>query len=177
MAQSIRDFEEGDVGPACRLTNEFIERTAIHFAMRPESEDEFRGAWEEGRARYPWLAAELDGRFAGYAKAGVFRSRAAYAATAETGIYLEREAQGRGLGRALYTELLAQLRAAGFHTAIGGIALPNDVSVRLHESLGFRPCGTLREVGRKFERWHDLGFWQLVFEGALTEPPPPTRSR
>ncbi len=33
------------------------------------------------------------------------------------------------------------LRAQGFHSAIGGIALPNAASVRLHERLGFTACG------------------------------------
>ena len=67
----------------------------------------------------------------------------------------------RGVGRALYAALLERLRALGYHAAIAGIALPNEGSVRLHEAVGFEYVGTFREVGRKFEAWHDVGFWQL----------------
>ena len=55
----------------------------------------------------------------------------------------------------------ARLRRRGFHAVIAGIALPNDPSVRLHEALGFRHVATFREVGWKFDRWIDAGFWQL----------------
>ena len=44
---------------------------------------------------------------------------------------------------------------------IGGIALPNDASVRLHEKLGFEKVSHLKRVGFKFERWIDVGHWQL----------------
>jgi phosphinothricin acetyltransferase len=33
--------------------------------------------------------------------------------------------------------------------------------VRLHEKLGFAKVGHLTRVGRKFERWIDVGYWQL----------------
>ena len=44
--------------------------------------------------------------------------------------------------------------------AFAGIALPNPASVALHESMGFAPVGAYREVGFKFGRWHDVGWWQ-----------------
>ncbi|MEO6597382.1 MAG: N-acetyltransferase family protein, partial [Planctomycetota bacterium] len=92
------------------------------------------------------------------------RARKAYRWTTETGIYVAAEQLGHGIGKPLYVRLLEVLRAQGFYSAIGGIALPNDVSVRLHEGLGFMRCGTMPRVGRKFDRWHDVGFWQLVLQ-------------
>lgn len=159
----VRAFAERDVAPANALTNHYIATTAVHFASEPASDREFRATWEAGRADYPWLAAEVDGAFAGYARAYRWRERAAYARTAEVGIYVERSQQGRGVGRVLYAELLRQLQHAGFRTAIGGIALPNPASIRLHEALGFRHVGTFRGVGCKFGRWHDVDFWQIDF--------------
>jgi phosphinothricin acetyltransferase len=46
--------------------------------------------------------------------------------------------------------------------AFAGIALPNPGSVALHELMGFTPVGIYREVGFKFGRWHDVGWWQRV---------------
>ncbi len=158
----VRDFQDTDVGPATRLTNHFIQNTAIHFGCTPQTETEFAAMWQEGRTKFPWLAAEDDGKFAGYAKAGTWRARDAYALTAEVTVYIDPKFHRRGIGRGLYGELLTRLRATGFHTAVGGVTLANEASARLHESMGFAYVGTFREVGRKFAQWHDTGWWQII---------------
>jgi phosphinothricin acetyltransferase len=61
----------------------------------------------------------------------------------------------------LYGALLDELRQRELHLVIGGIALPNDASARLHEALGFRKVAHFSEVGRKFARWVDVGYWEL----------------
>jgi phosphinothricin acetyltransferase len=68
--------------------------------------------------------------------------------------------QRRGLGRLLYGTALPGLRAAGFHSALAAIALPNERSVALHEAMGFAHAGTFDEVGRKLDRWWSVGWWQ-----------------
>ena len=166
----IRDFNETDVAPANALTNHYIINTVVHFATAPATDAQFEQMWREGREKFPWLAAESDGRFAGYAKAATWRARDAYARTVETGIYIARDAQGRGVGKILYEALLQRLQAAGFRIAIGGLTLPNAASARLHETLGFRHAGTFHAVGFKFDQWHDVGFWELD----LIEPRPGT---
>lgn len=162
----IRPFEARDVAAACRLTNYYIEHTCVHFATVPQGDAEFGAAWEAARATHPWLAAEAGGEvggvFAGYAKAGVWRSRDAYSRTAETSIYVESAFHRRGVARALYAALLEALRARGFHAAVGGMVLPNDASARLHEAMGFRPVGIFHEVGRKFDQWHDTQWWEKI---------------
>jgi phosphinothricin acetyltransferase len=52
------------------------------------------------------------------------------------------------------------LAAQGYRQAMAGIALPNEASVRLHTTVGFAPVGVYRAVGWKFDRWHDVGWWQ-----------------
>jgi L-amino acid N-acyltransferase YncA len=68
----------------------------------------------------------------------------------------------RGIGSSLYTVLVAALRARSIHAAIGGIALPNDASIALHEKFGFRKVAHFEQVGFKFKRWIDVGYWQLI---------------
>ncbi|MFM9996644.1 MAG: N-acetyltransferase family protein [Phycisphaerales bacterium] len=160
----VRTFEDRDVAHATRLTNHFIRHTAVHFGASPQTEQETAAVWHESRVKYPWLAAEADGAFAGFAKAGVWRARDAYALTTEVTVYVDPVFHRRGVGRALYAELLVRLRGAGFHTAIGGITLPNTGSVALHEAMDFTHVGTFKEVGRKFDRWHDVGFWQVMLK-------------
>jgi phosphinothricin acetyltransferase len=160
---SVRDFEARDVAPANALTNWYIEHTAVHFATEPASDEGFEAMWRAGSRTHPWLAAEVLGRFAGYAKAGPWRERAAYRHTCETGIYIERGMEGRGVGMALYGELLPRLRAAGVHAVVGGMTLPNPASAALHERAGFTKVAHFPQVGHKLGQWHDVGFWQLVF--------------
>jgi len=78
----------------------------------------------------------------------------------ETSVYLAPVESGRGLGRKLYQNLLDALAREDVHRAFGGIALPNEPSVGLHLALGFRHVGTYREVGRKFDRYWDVAWYE-----------------
>jgi phosphinothricin acetyltransferase len=126
---------------------------------------------------YPWLVATNGdgegGGVMGYAYATRFRERPAYRYVVETSIYMSGNTQGQGNGRMLYDALMDTLRAQGFTHAIGAIALPNDQSIRLHESVGFRRTGVLREVGYKPGRWIDVGYWQRELNDASIPPMEP----
>ncbi|MGD9690131.1 MAG: N-acetyltransferase family protein [Phycisphaerales bacterium] len=167
----IRPARHEDFEHVADLTNHYITHTAIHFATTPQSPDELRASWAGTADVYPFLVAcdesapagERDpASFLGFAKGYRWRERDAYARTVEVGIYISRHVQGRGLGKRLYAALLDDCRRRGFHSAIGGIALPNDASERLHQALGFVRVGVFRQVGRKFDAWHDVAFYQLV---------------
>lgn len=159
----IRTATEADFDAIAEITNHYIRTTPIHFGYQPVTGTELRESWQKNRDVYPFLTlVGADGTIVGYAKAGRWRERAAYDRTAEVGIYLHPTHHGRGWGKRLYMELVAACRGVGMHTLVGGIALPNPASVRLHEACGFTLAGTFREVGWKFEAWHDVAFYQLM---------------
>jgi L-amino acid N-acyltransferase YncA len=108
------------------------------------------------------VVAEADGDVVGYAYASSYRPRPAYRLTHEVSVYLAAGARGRGLGRRLYDDLLPRLRDDGVHTAVALVALPNDASLALHRACGFEQVGVMREVGRKFDRWIDTAWFQLM---------------
>jgi len=110
--------------------------------------------------RYRILVAERDGSTLGWANSRRFHERAAYDPTIETSIYLDPAARGQRVGTALYGALFDLLQGEDIHRAIGGITLPNDASVALHQKFGFTSVGVMREVGRKFGRWWDVGWFQ-----------------
>lgn len=155
----IRDATAADLPAIAAITAHYVQTTAIHFAYEPPTVAELTAAWA-ARGRHVWLVTTDGDAVVGYGKSDRFRSRAAYDRSAELGLYLAPDARGAGRGRALVEALLARLADAGFHTAIAGIALPNAASVALFERCGFAPVGVFREVGWKFEAWHDVGFWQ-----------------
>ena len=68
----------------------------------------------------------------------------------------------------------------GYRIALGGIALPNDASVGLHEACGFKLVGVYRGIGFKHGTWWDVGWWQLDLasnagDGQPPEPGPGSR--
>ena len=128
-------------------------------------------AMAERIARYgpshAWLVAEMDGAVAGYAYGSPHRDRAAYSSSCDVAVYVDPAQARKGIGSALYAELLPQLASRGYHAAFAGIALPNDKSVGLHEALGFEHLGSYKEVGFKFGRWHDVGWWRRSLNSGL----------
>jgi len=96
----------------------------------------------------------------GYAYACRHRERAAYRYSVDVSVYVAQDARNAGIASALYETLFAQLAQRGFHRAFAGIALPNQASIALHRRFGFEPVGIYKEVGRKFDRWLDVSWWQ-----------------
>jgi phosphinothricin acetyltransferase len=111
------------------------------------------------------IAACSDGVLIGYATYGAFRSWPGYRHTVENSIYLHENARGQGFGVRLLSALVERATAQGLHAMIAGIDGDNVVSMRLHEKLGFTKVGHLRQVGRKFDRWLDLVFYERLLQG------------
>lgn len=159
----IRPPHTGDVEELCRIYNFYVANTVVTFALEDTPTEEMAAAIAAASEKFPWLVWEEEGRVQGYALASEWKSRCAYRYSVETTIYLNPDAGGRGIGTLLYGELLDQVAAAGHHSALGGIALPNPASIALHEKLGFVKVGHLKEVGWKFDQWIDVEYWQKVF--------------
>jgi phosphinothricin acetyltransferase len=157
----IRAATPDDASAIAAIYNHYIATTTISFEERAVTADEMAQRIRDVTATLPWLVHEQHGRINGYAYATKWRVRSAYRFSAETSVYVEQGQGGQGIGSALYRELLAELRRREIHMAIGGIAQPNPASVALHESLGFVKVAHFKEVGRKFDRWIDVGYWEL----------------
>ncbi|RDS85609.1 GNAT family N-acetyltransferase [Dyella psychrodurans] len=121
---------------------------------------------------YPWLVWEEDGQVLAYAYATRFRERAAYDWIAETSIYVHADARRRGIARRLYGVLLDVMALQGINQAVGVITMPGEVSVALHESMGFTPAGIWRKAGYKSGRWWDVGVWQKELQAPENPPAP-----
>lgn len=158
----IRPALACDADAIARIYNHYTLNTTISFEEVEVSAQEMAARIEElAAASLPWLVAEQDGRVVGYAYASKWKGRCAYRFSVESTVYLDPAHTGRGLGSTLYEALFAALRDKGMHVVIGGIALPNPASVALHEKLGLQKVAHFKEVGFKFDRWIDVGYWQV----------------
>ena len=166
----IRDARPTDAGACAAIYAPYVTGTAVTFETEPPGADELARRIAAAQRAHAWLVTERDGEVLGYAYAGSYRARSAYARTAETSIYLARHAAGQGLGRPLYTALLDRLRELGYGTAVAGSTPPNPGSAALHRALGFRQVGAFTRVGRKFGRWHGCDWWELALQEDVEEP-------
>jgi L-amino acid N-acyltransferase YncA len=172
---SIRTATTADAEAVLAIYEPVVRASVATFELEPPPVEEMRRRIADVTAGHPWLLYERDGAVAGYAYAGPYHSRPAYAWSCEVSVYVGEAARGAGAGKALLEELLARLTRAGFVNAVARIALPNDASVRLFESSGFEHAGTLSGVGYKLGRWVDVGEWQRLLNPRGPEPRPPSR--
>lgn len=143
-----------------RIYAPYITKTPITFETVVPSVNEIADRIEKVMERYPWIVAIDNNRIIGYAYATQIRTRAAYDWSVETAVYIQEDYTGKGAGTQLYQKLLSVLRQQNYTNASGGVALPNEASVKLHEKLGFSHIGTFKKIGYKFDQWWDVGWWQ-----------------
>jgi len=175
MVIAVRPATPDDAEAIAGIYRPYVEGATVSFETDSPDADEMHKRMLASNGYLPWLVV-TEGAAAtvmGYAFAGPFRDRPAYRYTIETSVYLAQAALGKGYGRQLYDALIDTVRAQGFAHAIGVITLPNDWSIRLHESVGFKRTGVLREAGYKNGRWIDVGFWQVELNSATIPPKEP----
>lgn len=160
MQYWIRDAAQSDAPAVAEIYRPVVESTTISFEETAPGADEIARRIGETTRTHPWLVAESGEGVLGYAYGSRHRERWAYRYSVDVSVYVGQTARRGGIGAALYEALFARLRDLGFHRAFAGIALPNEASIALHRRCGFEPVGIYKEVGRKFDRWLDVAWWQ-----------------
>lgn len=158
----IRDAILADAEAIAAIYNEAVVNSVATFDTEIKTVEERRDWLRAHGGRHPVIVAEADGAVVGWASLSLWSDRRAYDGTAETSFYVLESHQGRGIGRKLLREIVSAGRRGGFHTLAARIAEGSDASIRLHAAEGFVTVGTLREVGRKFDRFLDVHLMQLM---------------
>ncbi len=168
----IRDATPEDATACAEIYAPYVRDTTISFEEVPPSAQEMATRMEAAMQGYAWLVLEDEsGRVIGYAYGGPLGKRAAYRWSAEVSVYMDRERRGKGGGRALYERLLERLEGQGYRQALALVSVPNEASIRLHESMGFRQVGQHENVGFKHGRWLSIVYLQRALgEGAASAP-------
>jgi phosphinothricin acetyltransferase len=160
----IRDAHVGDVDGMLTIYNDVLATsTSIFSDIKRTPEEQTKWFADRSAQGWPVLVACQSSEIIGYASYGPFRTWPGYRHTVENSIYLAPSARGRGYGTQLLGALLERAEAQRLHAVIAGIDGDNIGSMRLHEKLGFMKVAQLKEVGRKFDRWLDLVFYQRLF--------------
>ena len=173
MSIEIRFAEPDDAAGIVAVYGPYCDGTVISFETAAPTIEQMRERIERITKQYPWLVCEIDGEIAGYVYACPHRERAAYRWAVDVAVYVAPAHQRRGIGQALYSVLFQILRAQGYFKAYAGVTLPNPGSVGLHEAIGFKPLAEYPGVGYKFDKWLDVGWWQLDLRPQTEKPEEP----
>lgn len=152
----VRPAETSDATGILEIYKPYVTDSTVTFEIEVPSLEEMERRITETRKSFPYLVAEQDHQIIGYAYAGKFRQRQAYAQSAEISLYLKQEIRGNGLGYALLSALELALKEQGIYTLVSIIESSNVGSLKFHEKNGFIRSGYLGRIGYKFDKWLDI---------------------
>jgi phosphinothricin acetyltransferase len=165
----IRPATDADLPDILAIYNHAVEHTTAIFEYRPHTID-MRRDWFRAKqaASLPVVVAADPNRVVGFASYGPFRAWPAYKYSVELSVYVDVNARRRGTGTGLVRAIVDEARSRDLHVVIAGITADNDVSLRLHQRLGFVEVAHIPQVGYKFGKWLDLKLLQLLLQGPAT---------
>jgi phosphinothricin acetyltransferase len=160
---AIRSATPEDLPALTDIYNHYVVNTAITFDLHPLTVDERRPWFDDHKPFGPHrllVATNLQGACIGYASTSRWRPKPAYDTTVEATVYCHPDVLGKGVGTALYKTLFQMLETEDVQTIVAGVALPNPASTRLHERFAFRLVGVFHAVGRKFDKYWDVAWFE-----------------
>ncbi len=175
---SIRMAQPKDARAILDIYAPYVRDTAITLTSKMPRVDEVRKKMHIVKKTFPYLVCTVENKVVGFAYADKDRPHEACCWNAELSIYLDPNFHGRGMAKALYTALFQILKAQGFCNLYAVITLPNEASVALHKSFGFKELAVHEGVGYKLGEWQDVLWMLLRIDGANPEthgPPTPCK--
>ena len=163
----IRPVSPDDSAAICGIYNYYIENSSCTFEEKTVQTGEMEDRIRKISGQYPYIVSEdSSGEINAFAYINTWKERSAFRFSAEISVYVKESCRGRGLGLELMESLLIEISKTNIHSIVAGIVLPNDSSIALHEKFGFRKIGQFDEIGLKFNKWHDVGYWELILHGS-----------
>ncbi len=158
----IRQAKPKDAEAINDIYNLYVRESSCTFDEDPITLEERMEWLAEHGPRYPAIVAEVDGEVVGWAALSAFHKRSAGRFTVQDSVYVRGDMRARGIGKALLSELIDRARDLGYHSMMAGIAHDQEESLAFHRGMEFVEVGRLKEVGRKFGRWLDVVYMQLI---------------
>ncbi len=166
---TIREATESDAARLVEIYSYYVADTAVLFEYEVPSVEEFARRIRTVKEKYPYLVCLSEDKIVGYAYAGSYSTRKAYDWTVATSIYLDREYRRMGIGSLLYDSLEDRLRKQGIVNLLAGVAFKEEEdeyithdSREFHISSGYSQVAHMKSVGKKFDRWYDLLWFQKI---------------
>ena len=157
----VRIAHSGDAPAIAAIWNPVIRTSAATFNAVEKSASDIALMITERQAQgHGFWVAQDDTQTLGFVTYAQFRAGQGYAHTMEHTVVLSDQARGRGVGRLLLETAEQHARTAGHHSMFAGVSGENTDGIAFHTRMGFETIALLPQVGRKFDRWHDLVLMQ-----------------
>lgn len=169
----LRPATLADIPAITAIYAHAVRHGTASFELEPPTEAEMTRRMQAVLdGKFPYLAAEIDGKLAGYAYASLYRTRPAYRFTVENSVYVAADMHRRGVGKALLQRLIEECTTRGYRQMIAVIGDSDQAaSIGVHKACGFEPAGNLKSIGWKFGKWLDTPLMQRALgDGATTKP-------
>jgi phosphinothricin acetyltransferase len=161
---TIRPAAETDASTIAAIYNHYVRTSTATFDTKERSVPD-QAVWlTEHVDPFPVIVAENSDGVVAWGALSAWGTRCAYRHTVEISVYVAADAAGQGIGPALTEVLIGRARELRHHAIISQIVHENNPSLSMARRLGFEHVGTLREVGRKFDRWLDVVLMELVLD-------------
>ncbi len=159
----IRAATNEDQQAILEIYNEAVQNTTATFDTEPRSLQNQVEWFRRHKKNHPVLVVEENDKVIGWSSMSPWSDRCAYDTTVEVSVYVHRDFRGRGIGSQLLEKITEEGRRANNHTVLSRISEGNDISIHLHEKLGYRHIGVMKEVGFKFGKFLDVTLMQLIY--------------
>ena len=167
----IRKARIEDAERLVEIYSYYVLNTAVSFEYDVPSVEEFKERIRHTLEKYPYLVCMKEGSIIGYAYAGAYSTREAYSWTVSTSIYIDKAYRRCGAGSMLYSALGKELKEMGIINMLAGVAYLDEEdeyishdSYKFHIREGFSQVAHIESVGKKFDRWYDLLWFQKKVE-------------
>lgn len=159
----IRRARPDDLLSLMNIYNEAILNTTATFDTVPKDLSNRREWFDAHFGKYIINVYEENSYVCGYASLSQYRERRAFDNTVEISVYIHPDFRNKHIGTKLYHSVINYAKnSPDISNIISLITSENTASIKLHKSLGFSYCGTIKNAGRKFERDLDLSIYQLL---------------
>ena len=163
----IREVRVEDAERLVEIYSYYVLDTAVSFEYEVPGIEEFKDRIRKTKEKYPYLVCLKDNRIIGYVYAGTYSTREAYSWTVTTSIYIDKDYRRHHVGSLLYQALEEELKKQGVINLLAGVAYSDEEdeylshdSCKFHLKEGYSEVAHMKSVGKKFDRWYDLLWYQ-----------------
>lgn len=162
MEYTIRNMQDMDASSVMSIYNYYTENSFAGFFDQALPIETF-GRFQEMSRSYPALVAcDENQEVIGFAFLHAYHPSPTFQRTAEISYFIHYEHVSKGLGKLMLDQLINGAIQIGIDNIIASISSRNEHSMAFHIKYGFRECGRLPAIGKKFGQDFDVVYMQLV---------------
>lgn len=161
MVYSIRKTKDKDGKDIVKVFNYFVRDGLTAFPEKEARYDFFVNLKVMSRG-YPFYSIENENRVIGFGLLSPYHLTETFKQTAIITYFILPEHTRKGLGGRLMEIMINDAKKIGVGNIIAKISSANESSLAFHQGQGFKECGKLKNVGKKFGQDFDVIYMQKI---------------